>query len=40
MLINNKMLFKVSVRGVKEAADEAKNFGKLVDMDKLMEYAK
>ena len=40
MLINNKMLFKVSVRKVKDAAEVAKQFGKLVDLDKLAAFAK
>jgi hypothetical protein len=38
-LINNKMLFKVSVNRVKGAAEVAKKFGKMVDLEKLAQYA-
>lgn len=39
-LINNKMLFKVSANQVEEAAKLVKEFGMLVDMDKLSEFAR
>lgn len=40
LVLNNKMLFKVTVRGVEDAPTTAKQFGKLVDLEKLMEFAK